>query len=311
MPHEFTFRSADGKTDIHAVEWLPQGEVRAVLQLSHGVEEYILRYAPFAQYLTDRGIAVVGHDHLGHGESLPQGGTRLYFGPKGSWAYLADDLHIRCTMAKKRFPEVPYFLMGHSMGSFVARSYLIRYPGTVDGCILMGTAQQPRLMLRLGHRIACLEAGRRGERTPSPMLDQLVFGSCAKAFPKGRTKQDWLSANCDNVDCYIQDPLCGGIPTAGLFREMLAGMAFNEDPANLSRMDRDTPVFFVSGEDDPVGGMGKGVEKAYESFRKAGVRDVTMKLYPGLRHELLNEKSSQAVADDLLGWMEAHTKACV
>ena len=307
MCHEFTFRSADGKTDLHAAEWIPQsGEVRAVLQVSHGVAEYILRYGAFARYLTERGIAVVGHDHLGHGDSLTAGGTRLYFGPKGSWAYLADDLNTRCNMAKKRFPGVPYFLLGHSMGSFAARSFLIRYPGQVDGCILMGTAYQSLLTLKAGHRLACLEAGRKGEREPSPMLEHLVFGNCVKAFPNGRTELDWLSANQANVDRYWADPLCGGTPTAGLFRELLWGMAFNEERSNLSRMDMDTPVLFVSGQEDPVGGMGRDVERARDSFLRAGVRDVELKLWPGLRHELLNEEPWQAVADQLLDWLERH-----
>ena len=135
--NEFTFPSADGRTAIHAVEWLPEGGVRAVLQISHGVAEYILRYEPFAEYLTARGFAVVGHDHLGHGDSVAEDGARLYFGPKGSWNWVVDDIYTRRRLAEKRFPGVPYFLLGHSMGSFLARTYLIRYPGTVDGAVYM------------------------------------------------------------------------------------------------------------------------------------------------------------------------------
>ena len=137
--NEFTFLSADGKTPIHAVEWLPEGSVRAVLQIAHGVSEYILRYEPFAEFLTARGFAVVGHDHLGHGGSIAPDAAPLYFGPRGSWNWVVDDIDQRRKLAKKQFPDVPYFLLGHSMGSFLARTYLIRYPGGLDGAVLMGT----------------------------------------------------------------------------------------------------------------------------------------------------------------------------
>ena len=305
MCHEFTFRSADGKTDLHAAEWIPQGrKVRAVLQISHGVAEYILRYADLAQLLTDQGIAVVGHDHLGHGDSVAPGAPRLYFGPKGSWSWLVEDLYTRRSMAKKRFPGVPYFLLGHSMGSFLARTYLIRYPGTVDGAILMGTAWQPTLALRAGRRIAGAEVARIGEKEPSPRLEKLVFGGCVKQFPTGPL--DWLSASADNVREYEADPLCGGTPTAGLFRELLGGLLFNEQEENLKKMNLNTPVLFLSGEDDPVGSMGKGVRRSYEAFQRAGVREVDLKLYPGLRHEILNEEESGQVAGDLLQWLEHH-----
>ena len=142
--NEFTFLSADGHTNIHAVEWLPEGGVQAVLQISHGVAEYILRYEPFAEYLTARGFAVVGHDHLGHGDSVASGGARLYFGPRGSWNWVVDDIYTRRCLAGRRLPGVPYFLLGHSMGSFLTRTYLIRWPGTVDGAVLSGTGQRIR-----------------------------------------------------------------------------------------------------------------------------------------------------------------------
>lgn len=143
---EFTFPSADGKTAIHAVEWLPEGAIRAVLQISHGVAEYILRYEPLAAYLTARGFAVVGHDHLGHGASVAEGVPRLYFGPPGSWDLVVEDLYTCRRHCARRFPGVPLFLLGHSMGSFLVRTYLIRHPGTVDGAILMGTGHHaPRL----------------------------------------------------------------------------------------------------------------------------------------------------------------------
>ena len=287
--NEFTFLSADGKTPIHAVEWLPEGQARAVLQISHGVSEYILRYEPFAEYLTARGFAVAGHDHLGHGQSVAEGSARLYFGPRGSWNWVVDDIDQRRNLAKAKFPQVPYFLMGHSMGSFLARTYLIRYPGAVDAAVIMGTGQMSPAIIAGGKAVAAEEAHRVGEDQTSSLVDKLAFGAYNKRFAPNRTGFDWLSLNQDNVDRYMADPLCGGNATIGLFREMLGGLSFIAKPENLKRMNLNIPVLFISGEMDPVGDCGNGVKRAFESFRKAGVRDVSLKLYPELRHEILNE----------------------
>ena len=309
--NEFTFLSADGKTPIHAVEWLPEGQVQAVLQISHGVAEHILRYESFAEYLTARGFAVVGHDHLGHGQSVAEGSARLYFGPKGSWNWVVDDIDRRRNLAKEKFPQVPYFLLGHSMGSFLARTYLIRYPGAVDAAVIMGTGQMSPAIIAGGKAVAVEEARRVGEDRTSPLVDKLAFGAYNKRFAPNRTGFDWLSLNQDNVDRYIADPLCGGNATIGLFREMLGGLSFIAKPENLKRMNLNIPVLFISGEMDPVGDCGKGVKRAYESFRKAGVRDVSLKLYPELRHEILNETCRETVYADILQWLESRIPAHV
>lgn len=303
--NEFTFPSADGRTAIHAVEWLPEGDVRAVLQISHGVAEYILRYEPFAEYLTARGFAVAGHDHLGHGGSVAEGAARLYFGPRGSWSWVVDDLYTRRQLAGKRFPGVPCFLLGHSMGSFLARTYLIRYPGTVDGAVLMGTGQQSPALIAGGRAVAAAESARIGEDRASPLVEKLAFGAYNKRFAPNRTANDWLSVSTENVDRYLADPLCGGTPTSGLFREMLGGLTFIAKPENLKRMNLNTPVLFISGEMDPVGDCGRGVKKAFRSFQKAGVRDVSLQLYPELRHEILCEDCRETVYGDIFQWLEA------
>ena len=309
--NEFTFLSADGKTPIHAVEWLPEGQARAVLQISHGVSEYILRYEPFAEYLTARGFAVAGHDHLGHGQSVAEGSARLYFGPRGSWNWVVDDIDQRRNLAKAKFPQVPYFLMGHSMGSFLARTYLIRYPGAVDAAVIMGTGQMSPAIIAGGKAVAAEEAHRMGEDQTSSLVDKLAFGAYNKRFAPNRTGFDWLSLNQDNVDRYMADPLCGGNATIGLFREMLGGLSFIAKPENLKRMNLNIPVLFISGEMDPVGDCGKGVKRAFESFRKAGVRDVSLKLYPELRHEILNETCRETVYEDIYQWLAAKIPATV
>lgn len=302
--NEFTFPSADGKTAIHAVEWLPEGTApRAVLQIAHGVSEYILRYEPFAAFLTEQGFAVVGHDHLGHGGSVAPGAAPLYFGPKGSWDWVVADIYALRELAGKHFPGLPYFLLGHSMGSFLARSYLIRYPGTVDAAVLMGTGQMAPALVTGGLAVAAAESRRIGEDQISPLVQKLAFGTYNKVFAPNRTAFDWLSVNEENVDAYITDPLCGGAATIGLFREMLGGIRFICRAENVKRMNLNTPILFISGEMDPVGDLGKGVRAAYESFRKAGVRDVSLKLYPELRHEILCETERASIYQDVYQWL--------
>lgn len=301
--NEFTFLSADGKTSIHAVEWRPEGAPRAVLQIVHGVSEYILRYEPFAAYMTARGFLVVGHDHLGHGGSVPPDGTPLYFGPKGSWSWVAEDIYTLRQQIGKQHPDIPYFMLGHSMGSFLARTYLIRWPGTLDGAILMGTGQMSPALIAGGKAVAAAESKRIGEDQPSPVVTKLSFGTYNKIFAPNRTDFDWLSVNEENVDAYIADPLCGGNASIGLFREMLGGMSYIAKPENLKKMNLNTPILFISGAMDPVGDCGKGVMRAYESFRKAGVRDLAVKLYPDLRHEILCEIQKEIVFEDVWSWL--------
>ena len=303
--NEFTFPSADGRTGIHAVEWTPDMAPRAVLVLSHGVSEHILRYEPLAAYLTERGFAVAGHDHLGHGLSVAAGAPRLYFGPRGSWDWVVQDLYTRRNLAGERYPGLPVFLLGHSMGSFLARTYLIRYPGTLAGAILMGTGQMAPAVVAAGRVLAAREAKKVGDTHPSPLVNKLAFEAYNQKFAPNRTAYDWLSVNQENVDNYLADPLCGGDPTIGLFREMLGGIAYIEKAENLKRMNRNTPILFLSGAEDPVGDMGKGVRRAYRSFCRSGVRDVEMKLYPGARHEILNEAQGETVCADICRWLEA------
>ena len=307
LQREFTVPSSDGKTALHAVDWVPDGPVRAVLQLSHGVSEYILRYQPLAAFLTGRGIAVAGHDHLGHGTSVAPGAPRLYFGPKGSWDFVERDLFTRHQLIRQAFPGLPVFLMGHSMGSFLARTFLIRHPGAVEGAIIMGTGQPSSAILAAGKFLMDREARRKGTDTlPSATAGRLSFAAYNRRFAPNRTDFDWLSRNPQNVDRYLSDPLCGGMPTTGLFREMLTGLSFLSHPQNLREMDPDTPVLFLSGAMDPVGNMGKEVRQVCTQFRQAGVRDVALKLYPQLRHEILFETCRETVYADLAQWLEAH-----
>lgn len=303
---EFTFLSSDGHTQLHGAQWPPADrEPIAVLQIAHGVAEHILRYDDFARYLNDRGILVAGHDHLGHGKSLPEGGTPVYFGDGSTWETVVDDIHLLHDRLREQYPDLPILLMGHSMGSFLSRSYLIRYPGTVDAAIIMGTGWQPEMTIRGGLLLAGILSGLKGPDAVSKMVTNMAFGAYNKAFgDKPRTPNDWLSADTDNVDRYMADPLCGADATVGLFRQMLHGIRFNQRQSHLRQMDREMPVLFVAGDKDPVGNCGKGVRQTYDAFRAAGMRDCTLKLYPGLRHEILNEKAYTAdITKNIEAWL--------
>lgn len=303
---EFYFPSSDGKTSIHAVSWTPDGDPVGVYQIAHGVSEYALRYAPFAEFLCSKGFAVVANDHIGHGLSVAEGAPPLWFGEKDGWTHVVDDMYrLRC-IARESCPSLPYFLMGHSMGSFLARTYLIRYPKTVDAAILMGTGQQSAPLLALGSLAARVIGGRNGFDRFSPTVEKLAFGTYNKPFEPTRTRYDWLSVNTENVDAYIADPLCGGDATVGLFLDMLGGIGYICKSSNVKKMDMDTPVLFISGAMDPVGDCGVGVGKAYQSFVDAGVKDVSLQLYPGLRHEILNETERDRVCADIWAWVERH-----
>ena len=302
---EFTFLSTDGKTQLHGMRWEPEGgSVRAVLQIFHGVAEHIARYDAFARYLNDLGIAVVGHDHLGHGLSLPEGGTPVYFGEGNTWNTVVDDIYVLHQRLKQRYPDVPLCIMGHSMGSFLTRTYLIRYPGTVKAAVIMGTGWQPKAVIAGGMAVAKAVGAVVGEHGTSDLVTNLAFGAYNKLFAPNRTSCDWLSADEDNVDAYMADPLCGADATVGLFRQMLLGIRFNQKLSNLRQMDPRIPVLFVAGEKDPVGDCGNGVRRTYQEFRRAGVQDCTLKLYPGLRHEILNEKAQQQqIFEDIGQWL--------
>lgn len=306
---EFYFPSSDGRTLIHVNQWTPLGgPIAGVVQIAHGVAEYGARYEPFARFLCGHGFAVVANDHLGHGKSLVEDCPMVYFGDENGWRHAVEDMEELRRRTAKVFPGVPYFLFGHSMGSFLSRTHLIRYPGRLDGCVLCGTGHMSPALIAGGKLIAGREIRRLGRKAYSAKADQLAFGAYNKPFAPNRTRFDWISTSEANVDAYIADPLCGGDTTLGLFRDMLGGLGIITKQANIERMDKDLPVLFIAGDQDPVGEMGKGVRRAYQAFRKAGVGDVSIKLYHGLRHEILNEASRRYVYQDVLDWLETRAE---
>lgn len=294
---EFEFSSLSGGT-LHGYRWEPEGKPVAIVQIIHGIAEHMLRYDEFARYLNERGVLVVAEDHMGHGKSE---GTRLYF--TGGWETAAEDCYTLLQMMHAEFPELPYFLFGHSMGSFLTRTVLIRHPeAPLAGAVICGTGWQPGIVLAAGRTLCVLEKLRVGDTGHSALLTNLMFGAYNKKFKPNRTPNDWICTDPAVVDRYTADPLCGGDATVGLSRELLRGLGFIQKRANLERMNKALPVFFIAGHSDPVGAMGKGVEKAASRFCAAGMQQVALHLYDG-RHEILNEPNREEVYGDVWAFL--------
>lgn len=303
----FRFPSCDGQHQIFARQWLPEsGQPRAVVQLVHGVSEYIDRYTPVARFLTQHGFAVVGSDHLGHGRTAQGPEEYGFFRERDGWHTVAGDVRRLRMLTGQKHPDLPYFILGHSMGSFLTRTYLIDWPGTVTGAILSGTGQEPPALVSLGWHMANTVCKTSGPRSHNKLVERLSFGSYNKQFSPNRTRADWISRDEAVVDAYIADPLCDFLPSAGMFRDMMEGLQYISRGGNLKKMDPKTPVLFISGDRDPVGQNGKGVEKVAGFFRQAGTEDVTVKLYPEGRHEIMNELNRAEVFGDILSWLEEH-----
>lgn len=299
VKEEFFYPSADGEHTIHAVLWRPEGPVRGVVQIVHGICEYALRYEPFAQFLTGHGFAVTGNDHLGHGQSVKDPSEYGYF---TQWSHLVRDVRALRELVGEKLPGLPYFLLGHSMGSFVARTYLIDYPGTVTGCALSGTAHHPPVGVALGKLVTSFGDPKKVNK----VFYALSIGAYNKSFAPTRTSADWICRDPQVVDAYLADPMCNFPTKGGMNHAMMTGLGRVGDLRELAKMDKSTPVYFFAGDRDPVGSMGRGVRKVYALFQKAGVRDLTLKLYPGGRHEMLNETNKDQVFADVLAWLEEH-----
>lgn len=302
---EYTFLSCNGRTKIRVLRCDPDGPARGVVQIAHGIAEHVERYDDFAGFLAKNGFVVAANDHLGHGKSIADESELGHFAENGGWALAVGDMRKLHEQLAGEFPELPVFLFGHSMGSFLTRTYLIRYSGGLTGAILCGTGQQPRAVVSGGRLLAETEVSRHGAKYKSQRLNDMAFGKYNDGFESARTVFDWISRDPEQVDKYSNDPLCGFIPTAGLFRDMMGGLEYIGRQRNVERMDKSLPVLFISGDKDPVGENGRGVMRAYHSFVRAGMADVTLKLYAECRHELLNELNREQVKGDVLSWINS------
>ena len=294
---------ASDKSVLHVNCWRAT-QPKAVILLAHGMAEHSLRYDRFGKYLNENQISLYCHDQRGHGET---GTKELGHLRKGiDWNLMINDLF---TIKKKlidKETECPVFLMGHSMGSFLVRRTVQLRPNMFDGLILSGTGDGQGISGKAAVKLAEAGCVLSGQERRAVQLQNIIFGGFNKSIEKPRTKFDWLSRDIDEVKKYMDDPLCGFICTNGFYYEMLEGTQLANDEKNIALMKKDMPVYIFSGDQDPVGGLGKGVRHVYEMFKEAGMQDVTLQLYPGGRHEMLNEINREDVMEELVNWLEIY-----
>ncbi len=300
---EFYYPSADGKSEIHAVLWLPDGEVSGVLQIIHGMSEYAERYSRFAGYMNSRGIAVCAEDHLGHGKTAKRPEELGKFDDKRDYKTVLSDIRHLHAYAGGRFAGSPYFMLGHSMGSFLLRNYLAEYGKEISGAIIMGTGYMGAPVLNAALFLTRLNALFFGWENRSKFIKKLAFGSYNKKFKQEKNAFSWLSADKENVKAYNADGLCGFDFTDNGYKVLFSAIKSACSQKTVSAVPKSLPVLFVSGRDDPVGNYGKGVLKTFKKFKAAGVNNARCILYEGCRHEILNDVCRERVYGDILSFV--------
>jgi len=307
---QFYFHAND-RTELNTFLWEKEEDgqqPKAVVQLAHGMAEHVLRYEDFCEFLVDNDFIVYGNDHRGHGNSIKAPDDKGFFAMKNGFEKVVEDMKQLSDFIKREYPEIPLFILGHSMGSFLTRRYIQRYGNQVDGVILSGTGGDKGLLGKIGLLFAKWERKRIGPRTPSPLLNKLTFGNYNKNFTPVRTEFDFLTRDEAIVDAYIADDKCGFICSAGFYVDLISGIKLIHKKGELEKTPKDIPIFLIAGDQDPVGNNGKEVEALYEEFQKHGYENVAFKLYENARHEILNELNKEEVYEDVLRWMNAVLK---
>ena len=310
----YTFNSADGHSVIHCRRWLPEAAPVAVLQLVHGMVEYIERYDEFATYLAEQGYLVVGHDHIGHGHSVASVEELGVMTGDHPQEYMVADIYTHYTMVRAEQPDIPYFILGHSMGSYMLRKFLAdksEQIGSITGAIIMGTGMEKQATCNAGLAIINATIALRGKNYRSAFIRDNTYSKPYKRYDcygKDYTNS-WLSCNTASVEKYYHDPLCTYMFTANAYKALVETTRYVCSVNTMARMRHDMPLLVVSGQDDPVGNLGQGTTMAADAMREAGVTDVTLKLYPGDRHEILNELDRATVMADIYAWMESKRQA--
>lgn len=296
--------SKDSKNSLNTVIWETEKEPVGVLQIVHGMAEYIDRYDNFAKYMTEHGFNVIGHDHLGHGYSVSDERDYGFFTEENGDKIIIEDMHSVTQYAKEKWEELPNFILGHSMGSFCLRQYLTKYSNDVFGAIIMGTGWIPSAAALLGKTIATNTCKSKGSHTVNPLLIKLTLEPYNKPFAPARTNCDWLSRDEKQVDLYVNDKLCGFDFTAGAYKDFFTVLEKIAKNKQLIGMRKSLPILITSGSVDPVGGK-KACEKLNAQYKRCGIDDVTLKLWENDRHEILNELDKSDVYDYIYNWLKS------
>ncbi len=301
---EFSFKSATGVCRIHGCEFLPEGEVRAVVIIHHGMAEHINRYADYVKHLTDMGYAVFMHDMANHGKSNQKTELLGYFGENDGYKNLVKDLKTVYDLAKKEFPDKKIIMFGHSMGSFIVRCFDCAYPGASDASVYMGTGGS-NPAAGMGKAISNLIASIKGSTYKSKMLDKITFGSFNKKTDK-KTSFDWLTRDSAIVQKYIDDDYCGFLFTVKGMNDLVNLNVWANSAECYNTVKKDLPILLVAGADDPVGAYSKGINEVANKMKASGHTNVTVKLFPGCRHEVLNETNRQEVYEGIDAFLNAN-----
>ncbi|TQV70694.1 alpha/beta hydrolase [Exilibacterium tricleocarpae] len=308
MSYTDTYLDSEDNIKLFLRTWRPHDQSKAVVHIVHGLSEHSRRYGALAEFLNTHGYTVVAHDQRGHGRTAGTGTIGL-FANTGGWQKVVDDVGRVQRHIGQVFPSQAVFLLGHSMGSYVSQAYLIRGDNNgLAGCILSGSNFGTPALFRLLRLIARLESWRQGIDGRSKLINLLSFGAFNKAFKPNRTNFDWLSRDPQQVDKYINDPLCGQLSTNQLWVDLMAGLIEITRVQNLKKIPAQLPVFIIGGERDPVSAGGR-LTLLKNTLNKAGLQQVTLKLYPQARHEIFNETNRQQVYEDLLAWITAQLTA--
>lgn len=301
---EFYFDSRDNHSRIHGIRWTPDSEnVTGIVQIVHGMAEYAERYEELAAFLTARNFVVTGEDHLGHGKSVSEDGIKGYFCAQDPATVVVRDVHRLKKMTQEIYPGVPYFILGQSMGSFIVRNYICRYGTGITGALLLGTGQQSDGMLASAKALAAVQGVLMGQKHVSRFLDKCAFGSYNKRIADAATDFDWLSRDTEKVAAYVADEDCGFCFTVNGFKTLATLVSRAKKPDNLAKIPKELPIYIASGTEDPVGDYGRGVERAYQMYQAAGLTNVTLKIYPEDRHELINELDRENIMEDISEWL--------
>lgn len=299
-----TFIASDHRP-IFVYSWQPPREVTAVMHIVHGLAEHAARYARFAEALTASGFAVYAHDQRGHGRTAARPDEVGFFAERDGWARVVRDVEELLTAEQAAHPGLPLALFGHSMGSYVAQQVIWQNSERLAAAVLSGANGQRNPLTAVGRLIARAERWRQGARNASPLLTELAFGNFNRKFAPARTAFDWLSRDAAEADKYVTDPLCGFECSTQLWVDFLDAIADTLNPKHKARIRRDLPIYVLAGGRDPACANGRGALALAESYRAAGRCNVTAKIYPDARHELLNETNRDEVTRDLLGWLVA------
>ena len=303
----FSFKALDG-TQIFTYRWMPDkdSDIKGAVQIAHGMAEHAARYERFAGALTKAGYTVHANDHRGHGKTAGTQDKVGYFADEKGWEKVVEDMHTLTGIIKKEQPHKPFFLFGHSMGSFLSRHYSMLYASELSGLVLSGTGGDPGAVGKAGLFIARMDAKFHGKKAKSNIMNKLSFGAFNGAFKPNRTDYDWLSRDNAEVDKYINDPWCGAVFTAGFFCDMLEDIGYINKKENIAKIPKNLPIYIFSGAKDPVGANTKGVTQVYNTLKNAGIVDLTLKFYEEGRHETLNEINREEVFTDVIAWLNKH-----